>query len=150
MLPLYLLTAAKTKQILIELKSGESLNGDLVNCDSWMNLTLSNVILTSPNGDAFMKIPEIYVRGTQIKYLRLPDDVMDKAKEQNLMNQENRNRNNPKRRGFNNSSNYNSNNNHQSNPNRRGRNPNDSSDGRRHHNLNHNLRNENHAHRQAA
>jgi small nuclear ribonucleoprotein (snRNP)-like protein len=32
----------------VELKSGETLNGHLVNCDTWMNLTLREVIQTSP------------------------------------------------------------------------------------------------------
>lgn len=34
--------------MLVELKSGETLNGHLVNCDTWMNLTLKEVIQTSP------------------------------------------------------------------------------------------------------
>lgn len=70
-----MLTAAKTKQILIELKNGETLNGGLVNCDSWMNLTLKDVIQTSSNGETFLKIPEVYIRGNHIKYLRLPEEV---------------------------------------------------------------------------
>ncbi|KAK6461642.1 hypothetical protein DFJ63DRAFT_297878, partial [Scheffersomyces coipomensis] len=111
MLPLYLLTSAKSKEILIELKNGESLNGELVNCDSWMNLTLKNVIQTSPNGEEFVKIPEIYIRGNHIKYLRLPEEVMDYAKEQNMINMEQRNRN-QKRRGGNDQRNYNNNNNY--------------------------------------
>ncbi|WLF81439.1 hypothetical protein PVL30_005236 [Lodderomyces elongisporus] len=82
MLPLYLLTAAKNKPVLIELKSGETYNGNLTNLDSWMNLTLSDVIQTSANGDKFEKIPEIYIRGMHIKYLRIPDQVMDQVKEQ--------------------------------------------------------------------
>lgn len=60
---------------MVELKNGESLNGLLTNCDSWMNLTLSDVIQTSPNGEEFTKIPEIYIRGNHIKYLRLPEQV---------------------------------------------------------------------------
>ncbi|KHC46089.1 U6 snRNA-associated Sm-like protein LSm4 [Candida albicans P60002] len=98
MLPLYLLTAAKNKPILIELKSGETYNGNLTNCDSWMNLTLHNVIQTDSRGEKFMKIPEIYIRGIHIKYLRIPDDIMGYAKEQSMINMENRNRY-QKRRG---------------------------------------------------
>lgn len=37
--------------MLVELKSGETLNGYLVNCDTWMNLTLKEVIQTSPVQD---------------------------------------------------------------------------------------------------
>ena len=39
-----------------------------------------------------MKIPEIYIRGIHIKYLRIPDDIMGYAKEQSMINMENRNR----------------------------------------------------------
>ena len=46
-----------------------------------MNLTLRNVIQTSPDGDRFFKLDECYVRGNNIKYLRIPDEVIDKAKE---------------------------------------------------------------------
>ncbi|KAG2736565.1 hypothetical protein G9P44_000655 [Scheffersomyces stipitis] len=118
MLPLYLLTAAKTKQILIELKNGETLNGGLVNCDSWMNLTLKDVIQTSSNGETFLKIPEVYIRGNHIKYLRLPEEIMDYAKEQNILNMEQRNRN-QKRRGNSNYS-HNTNNNNRRGGNRNG------------------------------
>ena len=57
-----------------------------------MNLTLHNVIQTNSNGDEFTKIPEIYIRGMHIKYLRIPDDIMSYAKEQSMINMENRNR----------------------------------------------------------
>lgn len=78
--------------MLVELKSGETLNGHLVNCDTWMNLTLKEVIQTSPDGETFMKIPEYYVRGNLIKYLRVPDELIDQIKEQNQQyRNENRN-----------------------------------------------------------
>ncbi|KAF8450095.1 hypothetical protein BGX38DRAFT_1184345 [Terfezia claveryi] len=48
MLPLSLLNTAQGHPMLVELKSGETLNGHLVNCDTWMNLTLKEVIQTSP------------------------------------------------------------------------------------------------------
>ncbi|CCE85645.1 Piso0_005263 [Millerozyma farinosa CBS 7064] len=109
MLPLYLLTSAKNQPILVELKNGETLNGELVNCDSWMNLTLNNVIQVSANGTNFLKLPECYVRGNHIKYMRLPEELMDYAKEQTLLNLEQRNRNQKRRTGgnFNNRRNYN-------------------------------------------
>lgn len=92
--------------MLVELKNGETLNGHLVNCDTWMNLNLREVIQTSPEGDRFFKVPEVYVRGNnvsdanlsssflshadveqqptcgQIKYLRVPDEIIDLVKEQ--------------------------------------------------------------------
>lgn len=100
---------------MIELKNGETLNGELINCDNWMNLTLKNVIQSSSNGESFMKIPQVYIRGLHIKYLRLPDQIMDQAKEQNLINMEQRNRN--QKRRFNNNNNNNNHHNHHSNNN---------------------------------
>ncbi|KAK7721171.1 hypothetical protein SLS64_001466 [Diaporthe eres] len=56
--------------MLVELKNGETLNGHLVNCDTWMNLTLKEVVQTSP-----------------IKYLRVPDEIIDIVKEQQANHQ---------------------------------------------------------------
>ena len=52
--------------MLVELKNGETLNGHLVNCDTWMNLTLKEVVQTSPEGDKFFRLPEVYVRGNNV------------------------------------------------------------------------------------
>lgn len=94
--------------MLVELKNGETLNGHLVNCDTWMNLTLKEVVQTSPEGDRFWRLPEVYVRGnnvrstsptdpqlppidfTQIKYLRVPDEIIDLVKEQQQKDQASR------------------------------------------------------------
>ena len=67
--------------MLVELKSGDTYNGRLVNCDSWMNINLKDVICTSADGSKFFKLPECYIRGSSIKYLRLPDEVVDKVPE---------------------------------------------------------------------
>ncbi|KFM24337.1 putative U6 snRNA-associated Sm-like protein LSm4 [Auxenochlorella protothecoides] len=84
MLPLVLLKTAQGHPVLIELKSGETYNGHLVLCDTWMNIHLREVICTSKDGDRFWRMPEAYVRGNTIKYLRVPDEVIDKAKEETL------------------------------------------------------------------
>ena len=34
------------------------------------------------DGDRFWRMPEAYVRGNTIKYLRVPDEVIDKVKEE--------------------------------------------------------------------
>ncbi|EEQ39524.1 hypothetical protein CLUG_03652 [Clavispora lusitaniae ATCC 42720] len=70
-----MLTSIKNEEILVELKNGETVIGKLSNCDSWMNLTLSNVVHNYNKGEKFNKIEEIYIRGSHIKYLRLPDSV---------------------------------------------------------------------------
>ncbi|KAI9824411.1 MAG: RNA processing protein [Thelocarpon impressellum] len=80
MLPLGLLNAAQGHPMLVELKNGETLNGHLVACDTWMNLTLKEVVQTSPDGDKFFRLAEVYVRGNNIKYLRVPDEIVDVVK----------------------------------------------------------------------
>ena len=60
---------------LVELKNGETYNGHLVSCDFWMNIYLKEVICTSKDGDKFWRIAECYIRGSTIKYLRIPDEV---------------------------------------------------------------------------
>ena len=56
--------------MLVELKNGETLNGLLINCDTYMNLTLKEVVQTSPEGDRFFKLPEAYVRGNNVCSIR--------------------------------------------------------------------------------
>ncbi|XP_036332855.1 U6 snRNA-associated Sm-like protein LSm4 [Rhagoletis pomonella] len=67
--------------MLVELKNGETYNGHLVSCDSWMNINLRDVMCTSKDGDRFWRMPECYVRGSTIKYLRIPDEVIDMVKD---------------------------------------------------------------------
>jgi len=92
MLPLGLLNAAQGHPMLVELKNGETLNGHLVNCDTWMNLTLKEVVQTNPEGDKFFRLPEVYVRGNNIKYLRVPDEIIDIVKDQQQHQQSSRGR----------------------------------------------------------
>lgn len=75
---------------LVELKNGETYNGHLAQCDSWMNMHLREVICTSKDGDRFWRMPEAYLRGNTVKYLRVPDEVWDKAKESDLRRDEKR------------------------------------------------------------
>lgn len=82
MLPLSLLSAAQNKPMLVELKNGETFNGHLVNCDNFMNITLREVYQTSADGDRFWKLKECYIRGSTIKYLRVPDTLLDTVKEE--------------------------------------------------------------------
>ncbi|KAL9235771.1 hypothetical protein vseg_010507 [Gypsophila vaccaria] len=84
MLPLSLLKTAQGHPMLVELKNGETYNGHLVNCDTWMNIHLREVICTSKDGDRFWRTPECYIRGNTIKYLRVPDEVIDKVQEEKI------------------------------------------------------------------
>ncbi|XP_013789022.1 U6 snRNA-associated Sm-like protein LSm4 [Limulus polyphemus] len=84
MLPLSLLRTAQNHPMLVELKNGETYNGHLVSCDNWMNINLREVICTSRDGDKFWRMPECYIRGSTIKYLRIPDEVIDMVKDEVL------------------------------------------------------------------
>lgn len=86
MLPLSLLKAAVDHPMLIELKNGDTYNGRLVSCNVYMNICLKDVICTSKEGDRFWKLPECYIRGNCIKYLRIPDEIIDTVAEEEQTN----------------------------------------------------------------
>ena len=81
-LPLTLLRTATGSPVLVELKSGDTYNGRLTSCDAWMNMNLTEVICTSSDGERFWKLPGCYIRGSAIKYLRLPPPLLEQAAEQ--------------------------------------------------------------------
>ena len=81
-MPLTLLKTAENHPMLIELKNGDTYNGRLVSCNLFMNICLKDVICTSKDGDRFWKLPECYIRGNSIKYLRIPDEVIDLVAEE--------------------------------------------------------------------
>ncbi|CEF66465.1 U6 snRNA-associated Sm-like protein LSm4 [Strongyloides ratti] len=76
-LPQSLLRSAQNHPMLIELKNGETYNGHLATCDSWMNIHLKDAICTSKDGDKFVKYPEVLIRGSTVKYIRIPEEVVD-------------------------------------------------------------------------
>lgn len=51
---------------MVELKNGETFNGHLVDCDTFMNITLREVYQTSSEGDRFWKLKECYIRGSTV------------------------------------------------------------------------------------
>ena len=78
-LPLTLLRAAPNHPILVELKSGEAYSGVLAECDGWMNIRLRDSVLTSKDGDRFWRVPDCYIRGNNVKFIRVPEEVVDVA-----------------------------------------------------------------------
>lgn len=42
-------------------------------------------------GDKFWRMPECYIRGSTIKYLRIPDEVIDMVKEETIVKNKVRN-----------------------------------------------------------
>merc|ERR1719271_559403 len=67
---------------MVELKNGETYSGVLASCDGFMNLHMRDIVCTSRDGERFWKIPECFVRGNSVKYLRLPDEVIDMVKDE--------------------------------------------------------------------
>jgi small nuclear ribonucleoprotein (snRNP)-like protein len=51
---------------MVELKNGESFNGHLIDCDTFMNITLREVYQTSAESDRFWKLKEVYIRGSTV------------------------------------------------------------------------------------
>lgn len=42
-----------------------------------MNINLKDVIITSKDGTTFLQVKECHIRGAQIKYLRIPDAILE-------------------------------------------------------------------------
>lgn len=76
MLPLGLLQATVGQPMLVELKNGETINGHLTNCDTYMNLTLREIFHTSSDGETFMHMDEAYVRGNNVRHKPLHHFVL--------------------------------------------------------------------------
>eukprot|EP01017_Pseudomicrothorax_dubius_P017563 TRINITY_DN1975_c0_g1_i1.p1 TRINITY_DN1975_c0_g1~~TRINITY_DN1975_c0_g1_i1.p1 ORF type:complete len:111 (+),score=26.24 TRINITY_DN1975_c0_g1_i1:88-420(+) len=68
--------------MLVEVKSGETFNGTLESCDRFMNLKLTDVIRTSKEGNRFEKMASVFLRGNSVKYIRMVDQVLQKAQEE--------------------------------------------------------------------
>lgn len=47
----------------MELKNGVTFNGHLVECDTFMNVTLREVYQTSADGERFWKMKEMFIKG---------------------------------------------------------------------------------------
>jgi U6 snRNA-associated Sm-like protein LSm4 len=56
-----------------------------------MNIMMREVYHTNADGDRFFYYPETYVRGSTIKFIRVPDKLLDEVKEeQNKARESNR------------------------------------------------------------
>ncbi|TID22544.1 hypothetical protein CANINC_003319 [Pichia inconspicua] len=105
MLPLYLLNAVKGEIVVVELKNGGIANGTLENCDSYMNVTLTDACISLKEGDPFNHIDRVYLKGIGIKLFKMGNEFIEKFKDQQQREKDNYNRQN------NNNNNSNSNNN---------------------------------------
>ena len=66
--------------MLVELKDGDTLNGHLLSCDTWMNLVLKEVVQTSADGDRFFRLDEAYVRGNNVRFPCIPYEFLQSSR----------------------------------------------------------------------
>ena len=62
---------------MIECKNGESYDGVLKACDTFMNMQIGDVTITSPNG-TFTRCGEVFIRGNNIKAIQFEPEVLEK------------------------------------------------------------------------
>ncbi|OMJ84394.1 hypothetical protein SteCoe_14466 [Stentor coeruleus] len=79
MLPMQVLYGAIGSAVSIELKSGECYNGYIQYADYYMNFKLYDVTITEAEGDKFFHIDECFVRGNNVKYVRVSEEAVTKA-----------------------------------------------------------------------
>ena len=70
--PIKLLYEAEGMKISVELKNGEIYRGLLLGAEDTMNVSLSEVLRTARNGKV-SKLPNVYLRGSSIRFIALPD-----------------------------------------------------------------------------
>ena len=86
MLPMQILYGAMDTPVSIELKTGECYNGYIQNADYFMNFQLRDVTITASDGNKFFHVSECFVRGNNVKYIRVVEDAIKKAAEQKKIN----------------------------------------------------------------
>ncbi|KAL0212284.1 hypothetical protein RCL1_005910 [Eukaryota sp. TZLM3-RCL] len=77
MLPLNILAMSKGKDIAVELKNGDLYHGKLQDCDVYMNLHLQDVSFTAKSDNSTSRLPEIYLRGMGVKYVKFDESLID-------------------------------------------------------------------------
>jgi small nuclear ribonucleoprotein D3 len=70
--PIKLLYEAEGMKITVEMKNGEIYRGLLLGAEDTMNVSLSDVLRTARNGQ-ISKLPNVYLRGSSIRFIALPD-----------------------------------------------------------------------------
>ena len=62
----------------METKNGESYDGILQGVDTYMNMKLTDVVVTAPTGLTFSKHPQVFIRGNNIKAIQLQPDIIER------------------------------------------------------------------------
>ncbi|MCQ2817351.1 MAG: hypothetical protein MJ252_08815 [archaeon] len=77
MLPLELLKGCKNKNVLVQIKNGDSINGTLEKIDIFMNLKINNVIYTNKDGTNFYNTKEIFIKGNNIAAINFEENLIE-------------------------------------------------------------------------
>lgn len=68
---------------MVETKNGESYDGTLKGLDSFMNVHLEKVTITSANGASFSKCAnQCFIRGNNVKAIQFDQEVVKKHQEE--------------------------------------------------------------------
>eukprot|EP00439_Symbiodinium_sp_Y106_P063637 s853_g9.t2 len=78
-LPQAVLRSASHGPVLVELKNGDSYSGTLVAVDNSMNIRMEDAILTPHTEHKFERMKECTIRGQFVKFIRFPDDILDRV-----------------------------------------------------------------------
>nr|MDO8084710.1 U6 snRNA-associated Sm-like protein LSm6 [Candidatus Sigynarchaeum springense] len=73
--PLDILQRSIGSEIVVRLKDGTEYNGELVECDSYMNMILSKAIELN-NGQQVARYGEIFIRGNNILYIKPSNAIL--------------------------------------------------------------------------
>ena len=77
-LPQAVLRGSAGGPVLVELKNGDAYSGTLAAVDNLMNIRLTDVILTPRSEYKFERLRECTIRGQFVKFVRFPDDILDR------------------------------------------------------------------------
>lgn len=78
-LPQGVLRQAVRGPVLVELKNGDTYSGTLAGIDHLMNLRLEDAIFTARSEYRFEKLKECMIRGQFVKFIRFPDEILEKC-----------------------------------------------------------------------
>jgi len=74
-IPIKLLHEAEGHVVTVELKTGDTYRGDLVEAEDNWNCQMSGLTVTSKDGRV-TQLENAYIRGSKIRYLIVPDMLM--------------------------------------------------------------------------
>jgi len=84
-LPQGILRAASGGPALVELKNGDSYSGVLAAVDNLMNIRLEDAVYIQRSEYRFERMTECVIRGQFVKFVRFPEDLLDRILEQETM-----------------------------------------------------------------